>query len=166
MFVHNCCNVVINEGNVDGDTFCNFLETNIFPLLLPFDGSSLRSVLILDNASIHHVERIYQLAEVKGCLLWFLPAYSPDLNPIEEVFSKVKAVSKNNKIAFQSCANDTLSLLMYAAFTMTTVRQPLCNPLYALSVKVGLLVHLLPPPPPCIVPGRQPNANYLHVYPR
>ena len=100
--------------------FCNFLETNIFPLMLPFDGSSPRSVLILDNASIHHVERIYQLAEAKGCLLWFLPAYSPDLNPIEEVFSKVKAVIKNNEIAFQSCANDTLSLLMYAAFTSVT----------------------------------------------
>ena len=120
MSVRGIEDVVINEGNVDGDTFCNFLETNIFPLMLPFDGSSPRSVLILDNASIHHVERIYQLAEAKGCLLWFLPAYSPDLNPIEEVFSKVKAVIKNNEIAFQSCANDTLSLLMYAAFTSVT----------------------------------------------
>ena len=91
MSVRGIEDVVINEGNVDGDTFCNFLETNIFPLMLPFDGSSLRSVLILDNASIHHVERIYQLAEAKGCLLWFLPAYSPELNPIEEVFSKVKS---------------------------------------------------------------------------
>ena len=76
--------------------------------------------MILDNPSIHHVDRIYQLAEAKGCLLGFLPAYSSDLNPIEEVFSKVKAVIKINEIAFQSCANDTLSLLMYAAFTSVT----------------------------------------------
>ena len=44
MSVRGIEDVVINEGNVDGDTFCNFLETNIFPLMLPFDGSSPRSV--------------------------------------------------------------------------------------------------------------------------
>ena len=61
MSVRGIEDVVINEGDVDGDTFCNFLETNIFPLTLPFDGSRPRSVLILDNASIHHVERIINL---------------------------------------------------------------------------------------------------------
>ena len=46
MSVRGIEDVVINEGNVDGDTFCNFLETNpsLFPLMLPFDGSSPRSV--------------------------------------------------------------------------------------------------------------------------
>ena len=58
MSVRGTEDVVISERNVDGDTFCDFVETNIFPLMLLFDGSSPRSVLILDNASIDHVERI------------------------------------------------------------------------------------------------------------
>ena len=58
MSVRGIEDVVISERNVDGDTFGDFVETNIFPLMILFDGSSPRSVLILDNASIDHVERI------------------------------------------------------------------------------------------------------------
>ena len=39
----------------------------------------------------HKTERVSELIEERGCRVWFLPAYSPDLNPIEEAFSKVKA---------------------------------------------------------------------------
>ena len=39
----------------------------------------------------HKTDRVRELIEERGCKLWFLPAYSPDLNPIEEAFSKVKA---------------------------------------------------------------------------
>jgi len=44
----------------------------------------------MDNASIHHVEPAVELIEEHGAMLHFLPPYSPDLDPIEEAFSKVK----------------------------------------------------------------------------
>ena len=49
-----------------------------------------RSVVILDNASIHHVDGVVDLIESTGALVFFLPPYSPDLNAIEEAFSKLK----------------------------------------------------------------------------
>ena len=48
-------------------------------------------IVIMDNLSIHQGERVRQAIEAKGCQLLFLPAYSPDLSPIEEAFSKLKA---------------------------------------------------------------------------
>jgi transposase len=48
-------------------------------------------IVVMDNLGAHKTDRVRELIEEKGCELWFLPAYSPDLNPIEEAFSKVKA---------------------------------------------------------------------------
>ncbi len=45
----------------------------------------------MDNLQVHKGAHVHQLIESKGCQLLFLPAYSPDLSPIEETFSKVKA---------------------------------------------------------------------------
>lgn len=55
-------------------------------------GPSLRAgqIVVLDNLSIHTSKRVRQAIEAKGCRLLFLPAYSPDLSPIEEAFSKLK----------------------------------------------------------------------------
>ena len=63
--------------------FCDFIENCLLPLLMPFNGSNPRSIVVIDNASIHHVEKVVQLVSGVGALLWFLPLYSPDLNPIE-----------------------------------------------------------------------------------
>jgi transposase len=49
------------------------------------------SVIVMDNASIHHSERIRQLCTDAGVTLVYLPPYSPDYNPIEEFFSELKA---------------------------------------------------------------------------
>ncbi len=46
----------------------------------------------MDNLSAHKGERVRELVEERGCELLFLPPYSPDLNPIEEAFSKVKGL--------------------------------------------------------------------------
>ena len=46
-----------------------------------------RSVLVLDNCRIHHNEALVNIVRAAGCLILYLPAYSPDLNPIEESFS-------------------------------------------------------------------------------
>jgi transposase len=50
----------------------------------------MRSTLVLDNCRIHHNEALLQLVQAFGCHILFLPAYSPDLNPIEESFSACK----------------------------------------------------------------------------
>ena len=55
----------------------------------PFPGP--QSVLVMDNVSFHHNGRIADLVEQRGCRLFYLPAYSPDLNPIEKGFSVLKA---------------------------------------------------------------------------
>ena len=48
--------------------------------------------MIMDNLSAHKGERIRELIELRGCELVYLPPYSPDLNPIEEAFSKMKGL--------------------------------------------------------------------------
>ena len=61
-----------------------------------FDGSNPRSVAVMDNCSIHHADSVKELFRQAGVLLIFLPPYSPDLNPIELAFTKVKRYLKEN----------------------------------------------------------------------
>ena len=94
--------VYLAEGSVNGERFQEFIETILFPVLQPFNWVNPHSVVILDNASIHHVQGVIDLIEVQaGAKLIFLPPYSPDLNPIEEVFSQVKSIMKQNDSLFQ-----------------------------------------------------------------
>jgi transposase len=51
-------------------------------------------VLVIDNASFHHTERIAQMCANAGVRLMYLPPYSPDLNPIKEFFAELKAFIK------------------------------------------------------------------------
>lgn len=55
---------------------------------------SLRSqqIVVMDNLTAHKGERVRELIEERGCELLYLPPYSPDLNPIEEAFSKIKGI--------------------------------------------------------------------------
>jgi transposase len=58
-------------------------------------GPSLRAgqeVVVMDNLSSHKGSRVRELIEERGCELMYLPPYSPDLNPIEEAFAKLKAL--------------------------------------------------------------------------
>ena len=82
--------VYITEGTTDGVKFAHFIREYLLPLVLPYNGSNPRSIVIMDNAAIHHVHQNVGLIENVGAKLIFLPPYSPDLNPIEIVFSKVK----------------------------------------------------------------------------
>ena len=51
----------------------------------------------MDNLSVHTSGWVRELIEQRGCKLWLLPSYSPDLNPIEEAFSKVKELLRRAK---------------------------------------------------------------------
>ena len=89
-------------GSVDGDMFCDVVRGILIPSMKPFDGTSETSIAIMDKCSIHHVDAVAKLSEDAGVLLLFLPAYSPDLNPIEEAFSYVKSYLKRHDDILQS----------------------------------------------------------------
>ena len=75
---------------VEGPTTREVFETYLERVLAP----SLREgqVVVMDNLSSHKGSRVRELIEERGCKLVYLPPYSPDLNPIEEAFSKLKAL--------------------------------------------------------------------------
>lgn len=79
--------VYTTTDSVNGE---DFLFEHVFPIILPFDGLNSRCVVVMDNASIHHLDRVQEIITGIGARLCFLPPYSPDLMPLEEVFSKVK----------------------------------------------------------------------------
>ena len=84
-------------GSVNGSQFSDFVQQALLPQLQPFNGVNARSVVILDNASIHHIDGVVDLIESTGALVVFLPPYSPDLNAIEEAFSKLKITLRANE---------------------------------------------------------------------
>ena len=82
----------ITSQNIDAEKFEDFVDKCLVPCLIPFNGANPNSVVIADNASIYHVDRIVQIIQTVGALVHFLPPYSPDLNPMEEGFSKIKGI--------------------------------------------------------------------------
>ncbi len=75
---------------VEGGTTKAVFETYVERVLAPFLRPG--QVVVMDNLSAHKGEEVRELIEARGCELLFLPPYSPDLNPIEEAFSKVKGL--------------------------------------------------------------------------
>lgn len=80
---------------VDGATNKDVFEAYVERILLP----SLKTgdIVVLDNLSAHKNQRIRELIKSVGAELWYLPAYSPDLNPIEKMWSKVKSILRTLK---------------------------------------------------------------------
>lgn len=75
---------LVVEGAADRLAFMAYLREALIPKLRP------GQTVVLDNLSVHKGEEIRTLVEEAGCQLRFLPAYSPDLTPIEPAFAKVK----------------------------------------------------------------------------
>ena len=73
---------------LEGSTTSRVFETYVEKVLLP----SLKEgqIVVMDNLSAHRPKRIRELVEQRGCELVYLPSYSPDYNPIEEAFAKIK----------------------------------------------------------------------------
>lgn len=74
------------EGAMDSATFTWYITEELAPTLRP------GQVVVLDNLSVHKAARIREALEARGCELLFLPPYSPDFTPIEQAFSKLKAI--------------------------------------------------------------------------
>ena len=76
---------LILEGPADSTAFEIYIEHILVPSL------HAGQIVVMDNLSTHTGENVRQALAAKGCQLLFLPSYSPDLSPIEEAFSKLKA---------------------------------------------------------------------------
>ncbi len=72
------------DGPINGQTFRTWVEEILVPVLHPGD------IVVLDNLGSHKVAGIEEAMTAAGAQLLFLPPYSPDFNPIEQVFSKMK----------------------------------------------------------------------------
>ncbi len=94
--------VELTTGSVDGDKFLDFVRGSLIPSMHPFYGVSSKSIAILDNCTVHHVNKVKRMFEDAGILLQFLPPYSPDYIPIEQTFSSVKYYLKDHDELLQS----------------------------------------------------------------
>lgn len=72
------------DGPINGEIFRLYVERVLVPTLRPGD------IVVMDNLGSHKGKAVRSSIQSKGARLWFLPPYSPDLNPIEQVFAKLK----------------------------------------------------------------------------
>ena len=86
---HTAC--MVYEGGTSRAIFEAYVENILCPSLRPGD------IVVMDNLSSHKGPRITQMIQQCGSVLKYLPAYSPDLNPIEKMWSKMKAVLRKLK---------------------------------------------------------------------
>lgn len=77
---------LVVDGAINGDIFRAYVEQQLAPTLSPGD------IVILDNLASHKVAGVRDAIEACGANLVYLPPYSPDLNPIEQAFAKLKAL--------------------------------------------------------------------------
>jgi transposase len=96
----------VMEGPMDGTMFAAYIRTFLCPGLRPGD------IVIADNLSCHKVAGIRQAIEATGATLRYLPPYSPDLNPIEKAFSKLKALLRKAAPRTVDALWDTLGSLV------------------------------------------------------
>ena len=76
------------DGPVDGPSFLAYVEQFLVPTLKPGD------IVVMDNLGSHKSKAVRRAIRNAGAKLFFLPPYSPDLNPIEQAFSKLKTLLK------------------------------------------------------------------------
>jgi transposase len=97
------------EGAVDGIVFLSYVEQVLVPTLTVGD------VVIMDNLGAHKVKGVREAIEAAGAKLIYLPPYSPDLNPIEKCWSKIKtyfrAVKARTKEALEQALKEVLQLI-------------------------------------------------------
>lgn len=88
--------VQFTKENVDGNVFYDFVRSCLIPNMHQYDGIAPKSIVVLDNCSIHHVFEVTELFQQVGIMVIYLPPYSPDFNPIESTFSYVKSYLKKH----------------------------------------------------------------------
>ena len=116
MSVNGILDVKTVKGTCNGDIFYDFVQECLIPHLMPYNGINPHSIVVLDNCAIHHVQEVEMMLEEVGVLVHYLPPYSPDFNPIEEAFSKVKYELK----ADNGSITDIETLLLHCFASINT----------------------------------------------
>lgn len=83
--------MMVLDGALDGDAFRIYILEFLVPSLQPGD------IVVMDNLSSHKVAGIIPAIKAAGAEVWYLPSYSPDLNPIEKMWSKLKTYLRRTK---------------------------------------------------------------------
>jgi transposase len=96
------------ECSTDAELFEAYVERFLAPTL------EAGQVVVLDGLGAHRTERVRELIEVRGADLLFLPSYSPDLNPIEEAFSKIKNIVRKAAARTHEALNEAIAEAMSA----------------------------------------------------
>jgi len=91
MGLHAVCAPMTIEGAVNSEVFDLYVEHLLLPCLSP------GKIVLLDNLKFHYSPKAMELIEAAGARVLYIPAYSPDLNPIEEGISKLKATLRSFK---------------------------------------------------------------------
>jgi len=110
-------------GTVNEQDLFDFLRGTLIPNMMPYNGTSPCSIIIMDNCSVHHINEVQDLFNQTGILVLYLLPYSPDMNPAEEAFSFVKSYLRKHDKLLQSGA--PLSTLVRAAFN--SIDESQCN---------------------------------------
>jgi transposase len=95
---------MVIESATDQDVFLAYVREILTPTLRPGD------IVVMDNLSPHKAPAVAELIRAAGADVWYLPPYSPDLNPIEQMWSKVKALlrkaaARTSEALLQAIAN-------------------------------------------------------------
>ncbi len=96
------------EGATTKVVFETYVEEVLAPMLKP------GQIVVMDNLGAHKGARIKELIEARGATLLFLPAYSPDISPIEEAFSKIKALLKKAAARTREALVEAIGLALEA----------------------------------------------------
>ena len=94
---------MVVDGATTKDVFNAYAEQILLPTLKAGD------IVVLDNLSAHKNQEVRDLTESVGAELWFLPPYSPDLNPIEKMWSKIKSILRTLKARTEKALIDAIA---------------------------------------------------------
>ena len=90
------CAYTVYQGGTTAERFAEYLKTKLLPTLSEAD------IIVMDNMRSHHAKAVKQLLDSSKVTYLYLPPYSPDLNPIEKMWSKLKAFLRKEKIRIAS----------------------------------------------------------------
>lgn len=122
--VHGLTAPMVLDGPMNAACFAAYLEQVLVPTLSPGD------IVVMDNLSSHKGAAVRRIIEAAGASLRYLPAYSPDLNPIEQAFAKLKAHLRKHAERSVATLWQRIGALV-PAFTSTECRNFLLNSGYA-----------------------------------
>jgi transposase len=105
---------------VQGATTARVFETYVEKVLAP--SLEPGQIVVMDNLSAHKPKRIREFIEQKGCKLVYLPSYSPDYNPIEEAFAKIKNQLRKAAARSKEALIEAIAAALFSAITVEDIR--------------------------------------------